>query len=232
MTTPAPPPNVGGVPDYLSYIFPETGRRIRRASEVSRRTREREISQYQRATGATRQQAQRRTAAARRRGQTFRTVRPERATSEQQQRAERYRRRLPPQQPGRGGPSIADTSVERAYDAMYNKIGPGSVIRVPEGYVPSETSERIITPEGNIAYTTPYSVAVQDAAIDMGWNQQIVLANVSAMTDEERYWTIYVASADDIRMRARIAAKGDNYSLRYPRYVLWYYHSDYFNGAT
>lgn len=100
---PTPPPDAApGVPDYLAYIFPQAGRRVRRASEVSRRTREREVRQYQTATGASRRQAQRRTAEARRRGQTFRVVRPESATPEQATAAERYRRRIQP--PGRGAP--------------------------------------------------------------------------------------------------------------------------------
>jgi hypothetical protein len=245
-----PPPPASGSFDLL--FMPQRGTRVRRASQVSRRTRQREIASYQQAfPEATHQQAARRTAAMRRRGHIPRAVQAERATPEQATRAQQYRQRSQRAQRAqwseRGGvPAGVDTSPQRAYEAMFNKIGPGTeaagmlqrtVISVPQGYYPVENPPpELEIPRDRAVFFNPqtntYLIEPSPSEVYYpDWNSQIVMANVSAMTDEERYWTIYEADAEAIRMRARIASKGDDYSANYPRYVLWFYHSDYWQGA-
>lgn len=80
----------GGFSDWLVTFV--RGPNVRRASQLTRRGREREIGALQRA-GMSRQQARRTYAAARRRGERAVVVQRERATPEQAQRAEQFQQR-------------------------------------------------------------------------------------------------------------------------------------------
>jgi hypothetical protein len=117
------------LPDVLDFLFaPQRGKRVKLASQVSRRTREREVTAYQRAfPRVSRRQAQRRTAAMRRRGQVPRGVEVGQATPEQVTRAAEYRERV--------------ARVERAIVTLPEEVQPSDSTILSAGPVDAKRDE-------------------------------------------------------------------------------------------
>jgi hypothetical protein len=196
----------------MAIFAPRKGKRVAPASQVTRRTREREVTGYLEANPqATRRQAQRVTAAQRRRGYVPQTISEQRATLQEQQRAQQYaeraqRSRDAAQRRITGGGIARDYDAGYTADIIYRKIQQ-SYIAQNQPLIDALIAGGTLPPGGTVA------------SVSFEFNRQVVVWNMQNASPGDRVWAVDKATGSQIRHRAADANRRGNQSV-------WFYHND------